>query len=194
MESTSASPNEAAALRAALDESRQKLAELAAELESLRQRPVQVGPTQEEFERLQADHDEAVRRAIAAEDAAAQTTEALDIARKEAAGRPPVDAAAVPDRIRALELELEMTRAMAPAGEPAALSDPRYTEDPLTHAFTPQEEELATRVRELEATVAELEAERSHLEQRLASAGLETPSGSSDSVDDAGPAGPDAEQ
>ena len=185
---------EAAALRAALDESRGKLAALAAELEGMKRRPVHVGPTQEEFDRLRADYDEAVQRAEAAEQAAAQSAEALEIVRKEAAGPPPINAADVPDRIRALELELEMARATAPPGEPAAMSDPRYEEDPLDHAFTPQEEDLARRVRELEATVGELEAERGLLEERLAAAGLDTPSGSAEPTDNAEPAASGNEQ
>ncbi|HEX2527038.1 MAG TPA: hypothetical protein VHL31_12180 [Geminicoccus sp.] len=171
--------DEIQALRTALDETRQKRAELAAELEGLKRRPVQAGPTQAaydelraSFDRLQASHDEAVRRAEAAEQAAARAAEAAELARREAAARGQIDEATIPDRIRALELELEMARTAALPDDATALEqDPRYGEDPVDHAFTPQEEELALRVRELEATVAELEAERTVLEQRLAEAG-----------------------
>jgi hypothetical protein len=153
-----------AALRTALDESRQKRAELAAQLESLRRQPavpvVPVGPTQAEFDRIQALYDETVARAESAEASVAAAEEEAVAARREAAVRAPIDESTVPDRIRALELELEAVR--AEQVPPAAAGDA------VDMAFTPEEEAQADRIQELEATVAELEAERDALERRIA--------------------------
>ncbi|WP_159710656.1 hypothetical protein [Geminicoccus flavidas] len=114
--------DEILALRAALAESREKRAELAAVVESLERRLsalTEAAPDQAaELDRLRQDHDEAVQRALAAEierDAAIAERELAE-ARvlehgRDLASREPIDPASVPDRIRALELELELVRA-----------------------------------------------------------------------------------
>ncbi|WP_027133980.1 hypothetical protein [Geminicoccus roseus] len=159
--------DETAALRAALDESRQKRAELVAELENLKrqQQEAPSGPTQADLDRLQALLDEAVNRAgtaearaDAADEFAAAAVEEAEAARREALSRAPIDEASVPDRIRALELELEAARAENP---PPPVLD-------MEMALTPEEQMSAERFRELDATIAELEAERDMLEQRIA--------------------------
>ncbi|WP_222182006.1 hypothetical protein [Geminicoccus harenae] len=134
--------DEILALRAALAESREKRAELAAAVESLERRLsalTEAAPDQAaELDRLRQEHDAAVQRALAAEierDAAiaehelalsAQLTaeaRALEHER-DLASRAPIDPASVPDRIRALELELELVRADVAADEPSSDEPP----------------------------------------------------------------------
>ena len=158
-----ADQNETRALRAALDQSLQKRAALAAQVEELQRAPV-IPSAQDgaRLEALQASYEATLERAEAAEarvkeaqaDAERSAGEAA-AAKRYAASKEPIDPASVPDRIRALELELEMARAARPPEPP-----PKIDADPLADAFTPKEEEDARLIRELQATVAELEAER----------------------------------
>ena len=161
---------ETAALRAALNESRQKRAELAARVESLERRSAVTGPSQADLDDLQARYDDvqaSLDQAVADRDAAAARAEAAkrDAARTIAANAS-IDPASVPDRVRALELELEMVQAERPP-EPV-LAEAAPAADPLDQAFTDKEEQDARRIEELQATVAELEAERDMLDAKLA--------------------------
>jgi len=143
--------DELVALRAALAESREKRAELAAAVESLERRLAalaEAAPDQAaELDRLRQEHDLAVERALAAEierDAAIAEQELALAAQRAAearalehgrdlASREPIDPASVPDRIRALELELELVRADEAAGD-STLVDPSPDEPPSVGA------------------------------------------------------------
>jgi hypothetical protein len=158
--------DEILALRAALAESREKRAELAAAVESLERRLAalaEAAPDRAaELDRLRQEHDLAMERALAAEierDAAIAERELALAAQLAAearaleqgldlANRAPIDPASVPDRIRALELELELVRADAAADNPAA--DDLSSDEPVpVDADEPDDPAVAPQLPEL---------------------------------------------
>ena len=141
--------DETTALRAALEEGRQKRAELAAELETQRQLAADATSLRAELAQLQAERDGLVQHQADTEAKLAELTTSLEIARRQAQAQR-VDPSAVPDRIRALELELEMARAGQDGPAPGDAPD------------------AAARIAELTDTVTALEAERDQLKEQVA--------------------------
>lgn len=141
--------DETTALRAALEEGREKRAELAAELETQRQLAADAAKLRVELAQLQGERDGLVQRQAEAEAKLTELTTSLEIARRQAQAQR-VDPSAVPDRIRALELELEMARAGQDGPAPGDGPD------------------ATARITELTDTVAALEAERDQLKQQIA--------------------------